>query len=249
MSVDMNGWFGDGNGYTGNLDLRPEVANTFSATAGRHSRAKDGWELKITPYYTRVQDYIDVDRCPVIADASNGCTAARFAATSGFVTLKFANHPARLYGADASARLPLGGDDRIGRFALVGGFGYVRGQRLDDHSNLYQIMPVNGRVGIEHRRGNWSSTLDLQAVDAKKKVQPVRNELPTSGYALVNARTSYHWKVVEAVRLRLDAGIDNLTNRNYAPPLAGRYWIGDMTGNTQVPAVGRSFFTGLTFEF
>jgi iron complex outermembrane receptor protein len=34
MSANMNGWFGDGNGYTGNLDLRPEIANTVSATLG-----------------------------------------------------------------------------------------------------------------------------------------------------------------------------------------------------------------------
>ena len=49
--------------------------------------------------------------------------------------------------------------------------------------------------------------------------------------------------------LRLDAGLDNLTNRNYALPLGGRYWIGDKTGKTQVPAMGRSVFGGLTFEF
>ena len=110
MSANMNGWFGDGNGYTGNLDLRPEVAHTFSATAGWRGAAKEGWELKITPYYTRVQDYVDVDRCPVIVDGSNGCTAARFSATSGFVTLQFANHAARLYGVDVSGRAPLGGN-------------------------------------------------------------------------------------------------------------------------------------------
>ena len=206
----MNGWFGDGNGYTGNLNLRPEVANTFSATAGWRAAAKDGWELKITPYYTRVQDYIDVDRCPVIVDGSNGCTAARFAATSGFVTLQFANHAARLYGVDASWRAPLGGNAGMGRFALVGVFGYVRGENLDNGGNLYQIMPVNGLVGLEHRRGNWSSAFDFQAVDAKKNVQAVRNELATPGYALLNLRTSYQWKLVEAASLRLDAGIDNL---------------------------------------
>ena len=114
MSANMNGWFGDANGYTGNLDLRPEVANTLSATAGWRAAAKHGWELKITPYYTRVQDYIDVDRCPVIADGSNGCTAARFAATSGFVTLQFANHAARLYGVDASWRASAGRERRHG---------------------------------------------------------------------------------------------------------------------------------------
>ena len=249
MSAQMNGWFGDANGYTGDLNLHPEVANTFSATAGFRSMAHDGWELKITPYYTRVQDYVDVDRCPVIADGSNGCTAARFAATSGFVTLQFANHAARLYGADASWRAPLGASAGMGRFALVGVFGYVRGKNLDTGGNLYQMMPVHGCVGLEHRRGSWSSTLDFQAVDAKTDVAAVRNELRTPGYALLNLRSGYRWKLGESTGVRLDAGIDNLTDRNYALPLGGRYWVGDKTGKTQVAGMGRSLFTGLTFEF
>ena len=60
---------------------------------------------------------------------------------------------------------------------MVGLFGYVRGERLDNGGNLYQIMPVYGRLGLEHRRGNWSNGVDFQAVDAKKKVQPVREIL------------------------------------------------------------------------
>jgi iron complex outermembrane receptor protein len=248
MSVNMNGWFGDANGYTGNLNLRPEIANTASASTTWRSAGKDGWELKVTPYYTRVQDFIDVDRCPVIA-GSNGCSAARFSATSGFVTLQFANHAARLYGVDASWRAPLGGASGMGRFALAGVFGAVRGQDLDRGDNLYQIMPVNGRLTLEHRRGNWSNGFDIQAVDRKRNVQTVRNELVTPGYALLNMRSSYRWKLVENTGLRLDAGIDNLANRNYALPIGGRYWIGDKTGGTQAPGMGRSAFGGLTFEF
>src|ERR1035441_2407652 len=152
MSADMNGWFGDGNGYTGNLNLKPEVANTVSATAGWHDKAKERWELKITPYYTYVQDYIDVDRCPVIVDGSNGCSAARFNATSGFVTLQFANHAARLYGVDSAFRIPLGGG-----LALTGVLGYVRGENLDTRDNLYHMMPLHGNLALEHHRGQWRS--------------------------------------------------------------------------------------------
>ena len=65
----------------------------------------------------------------------------------------------------------------------------------------------------------------------------------------MNVRTSYRWTVFEPFGLRLDAGIDNLGNRFYALPLGGRYWIGDMTGRTQVPGMGRNVWTGLTVEF
>ena len=83
----------------------------------------------------------------------------------------------------------------------------------------------------------------------RRTCRPSETSCATPGYALVNLRTSYQWKLAEGAGLRLDAGIDNLTNRNYALPLGGRYWIGDKTGNTQLPAMGRSVFSGLTFEF
>lgn len=248
MAVQMNGWFGDGNGYTGNLDLRPEVAHTLSATLGWHDGAMKGWELEITPYYTGVQDYVDADRCPVVA-GGNGCTAAKYNATSGFVTLQFANHAARLYGVNASGHFPLGGNPKVGDFALSGVLGYVRGENLDTGDNLYHIMPLNTMLTVEHHRGGWASALALQAVDANKNVQAVRNELPTAGYALLNLSSGYQWQLTEAAALRLDAGIDNLANRNYVQPLGGRYWVGDRTGFSSVPGTGRSFYGGLTFTF
>ncbi|MFX7854016.1 hypothetical protein ABTK08_20910, partial [Acinetobacter baumannii] len=30
MAMTMTNWFGDGNGYVGNIDLKPEVAHTLS---------------------------------------------------------------------------------------------------------------------------------------------------------------------------------------------------------------------------
>jgi iron complex outermembrane receptor protein len=233
----------------GNLDLKPEVANNLSATAGWHAASHQGWEFKMTPYYTRVQDYIDVDRCPILTDGSNGCTAAKFNATSGFVTLQFANHAARLYGVDSTFRIPLGGGGKAGSFALAGLLGWVRGENLDTGDRLYHMMPLHGNLGLEHHRGQWSSTLEFQAVDAKIDVQAVRNELRTPGYALVNLRSGYQWKLAERASMRLDAGIDNLANRQYDLPLGGRYWVGDKTGNSPVPGMGRTFYGGLTFQF
>jgi len=243
MSVRMNGWFGDANGYTGNLDLKPEVANTLSATANWHGGATRGWQLTITPYYTSVPDYIDVDRCPVVA-GGNGCTAANVAATTGFVNLQFANHGARLHGFDASGRLPLGSTTTLGAFDLTGVVGYVRGTNRDTGDNLYRMMPLNTTVSLEHRRGAWTGAVDLQAVGAKQDVQAVRNELGTAGYALVNLRASYRWQF-----LQLDAGVENLMDTSYVLPLGGTYWVADKTGASAVPGMGRSIFSGLTVRF
>ena len=83
----------------------------------------------------------------------------------------------------------------------------------------------------------------VQAVAAKDAVQGVRIELPTPGYVLVNLRTGYEWK-----QLRLDAGLDNAFDKQYVLPLGGRYWVGDPTGASSVPGVGRSLFAGLTVK-
>lgn len=247
FSADMESWFGDLNGYTGNPDLKPEVAQTSSATVSLHDAAGKGWELRITPYYTRVHNYIDADRCPVINDSSDGCTADNFTATSGMVILQFANHEAQLYGFDGSFRAPLG-ETAAGRFSLTGTIGLVRGEDLDTDDNLYRLMPLHGDLSLQHERGGWSGAFSLQAVDAKTRVDATRNELPTAGFVLLNLRGGYRWKVAENASVRLDAGIENLANRVYDLPLGGRYWM-DFSGGSSVPGMGRSFLTGLSFAF
>jgi iron complex outermembrane receptor protein len=247
FAADMEGWFGDLNGYTGNLDLKPEVAHTASSTISLHDPGTKGWELRFTPYFTRVQNYIDAERCPVINDGSDGCTAANFTATSGFVILQFGNYPAELYGFDGSFRAPLG-QTAAGRFSLVGTLGEVRGENLDTKDNLYRLMPFHGDIALQHERGGWSAALSLKAVDAKTRVDAVRNELPTPGFALLNFRGGYRWKLAENASVRLDAGIENIANRQYDLPLGGRYWT-DFNGTSSVPGMGRSILTGLSFTF
>ncbi len=90
MAAVMNNMVGDGNGYIGNIDLKPETAYTVAATFDWHA-ADRSWELKATPYYTRVNDYIDAIRCPVGAS----CTPANRTTTNQFVVLQYANQAAR----------------------------------------------------------------------------------------------------------------------------------------------------------
>ncbi len=63
MNMYMNNWVGDGNGYVGDINLKPEVAHTVSATANWHDANQQDWETKITPFYTHVENYIDAGRC------------------------------------------------------------------------------------------------------------------------------------------------------------------------------------------
>ncbi|MEQ1728174.1 MAG: hypothetical protein ABL982_07305 [Vicinamibacterales bacterium] len=57
----------------------------------------------------------------------------------------------------------------------------------------------------------------------------------------MNVRTGYQFRM-----LRVDVGLDNVMNRRYGLPLGGRYWVGDATGASGVPGVGRSLYLGVT---
>ena len=243
MAMRMNGWFGDGNGYIGNLDLAPEVAHTLSATASWHDAARKRWEIKITPYYSYVRDFIDVDRCVIAGTTS--CTAANATATTGFVNLRFTNHDARIWGVNVSGKLEAWNSLEHGRGVVSGTLGWVRGENLDTGGGLYHMMPLNAKIGLDHTLGGWSSGIDVQMVAAKTDVQAVRNELTTPAYALVNLRAGYQWTDV-----RLDVGVDNLFDRHYFLPLGGADLVtnGKVYGYA-VPGPGRSINTRLTVKF
>ncbi|HQQ74412.1 MAG TPA: TonB-dependent receptor plug domain-containing protein [Pseudomonadales bacterium] len=239
MAGAMNSWFGDLNSYVGDIHLDPEVAYTLRTSADWHDSQHSDWQIKVEPFYTHVDDYINVD--PNLATT--------WPANPGRAALRFANHEAELYGADITGRKLIGhaGGDWSARAVL----NYVRGQDLDNGGDLYNIMPLNARIALEHSSGNWNSSLELQGVMAKDSVDAVRKELKTAGYSLVNLRTSYNWG-----KIRLDAGIDNLFDKQYDLPLGGvdfyEYnYLSPVTDGhlTQVNGMGRSANVGLTVQF
>ncbi|WPP04072.1 TonB-dependent receptor [Methylocella tundrae] len=250
MAMKMIGWFGDGNGYVGNINLAPEKANTVSFTAAWRDPDRKAWEFKVSPYYSYVEDYIDADRC-----ALSGCLAnlpANLTTTNNFVYLQFANHDAWLYGVNLDGKLALWDTDTFGQGGFRGNLNFVRGQRTDG-VNLYHMMPVNATLAIDQTYAAWNSSLELQLVGSKTLVSQVRNELATSAYALFNFRVGYQWEAV-----RIDFGIDNIFNQNYDLPLGGanlvNYRETSMMGTSSiygypVAGPGRSFNTRLSVKF
>ncbi|MBS0293028.1 MAG: TonB-dependent receptor plug domain-containing protein [Proteobacteria bacterium] len=251
MAMRMINLVGDGNGYVGRPDLRPEVANTVSATADWHDATGERWGVKLTPYVTQVNDYIGAERCSGGMGAMTSCTATNAGATQGFVYLRFANQDVRLHGLDLSGHGRLGDSAAWGRLTLHGTVGYVRAKDRGTGDGLYATMPLNARLALSHEKGGFRSMAELLMVGGKTHVSAVRNELPTAGYALVNLRTSYEWK-----QLRLDLGVDNLFNRFYHHPQGGAY-LGQgrtMAGTAVpwgvlVPGMGRSVYLGATVKF
>jgi iron complex outermembrane receptor protein len=246
MAALMNNLVGDGNGYIGNVYLKPEVANTVSVTGDWHDAAKGQWSLKATGYYTYVEEYIDARRCNF-----GQCSPANVTATTGFVLLQYVNQSAQLFGLDLSGSILLGKTADFGSFTGTGLLNYVRGENKTTGDNLYNIMPLNAKLAVVHRLGGWTTTAEFQAVAQKHLVSQVRNEMRTSGYGLFNLRSSYEMKYA-----RLDFGIENLFNRFYSSPLGGAY-VGQgasMTTNgipwgVTVPGMGRSFNVSLNLHY
>jgi iron complex outermembrane receptor protein len=237
MITNMNNWVGDGNGYVGNLNLKPETAHTVSLSGEWHDAQHEKWNIRISPYYSHVDNYIDA-------------VAFSPARTDGFKNLSLENQTARLYGADISSNILLGSLSSLGNFRAMGVVNYVRGKNKDTGDDLYNIMPLNAKFALEQRLGGWTNIAELKMVSAKDDIQAVRKELETSGYSIVNLYSSYDW-----TKVRFDFGIENVFDKHYYHPLAGAY-LGQgatmgtsVTHGTLVPAMGRSLNVGLTFKF
>jgi iron complex outermembrane receptor protein len=249
MVMNMVNWTGEANGYVGNLDLAPEVAHSLSATFKWNSPAEQNWGLTITPYYTRIDDYIDVQRCSGGINFSP-CTEANLTKTTGFVYLRFVNQSARIYGMDISGHFVLADSENFGRFTATGVLNFTDGKNTHTNDDLFNIMPLNATLAVEQGLGGWTNIIEWQVVDGKDAVSAVRNELKTGGYGLVNLRSSYDWEHV-----RLDFGIENVLDRFYAYPLGGAYvgegnvMSGGATWGIPVPGMGRSAFAGVTMKF
>jgi iron complex outermembrane recepter protein len=236
MAAIMNNTVGDGNGYVGDVGLKAEAAWKVSATFDWHA-ADRSWELIATPYFTRVEDYIDA--VPV-----GNFTVEQFN------VLRYANHRARLYGIDVSGKLPVG-QNALGAWELSGVASYINGRNRDTDDDLYNIMPLNAMLSLGQKLGGWDNVLELVVVDSKDDVSAVRNEVKTSGYALLHLRAAYAWK-----RFRIDAGVENLFDRFYSLPTGGTYLgqgstmgINTVPWGIAVPGMGRSFYAGVTAKF
>ncbi|MCA1926740.1 MAG: TonB-dependent receptor, partial [Thiobacillus sp.] len=246
MAALMNNFVGDGNGYVGNPDLKPEVAHTLSASADWSGAASD-WGVKATAYATRVENFIDARRCgpPVCS------TNAYLTTTHAYVLLQYVNQSARLLGFDVSAHRHLGTTADWGDWTATALLNYVRGENRTTGDNLYHMMPLNLKLALTQRLGRWTNTAEAQGVAAKDRISQVRNEVTTPGYALLNLRSSVEWK-----QLRVDFDIENVFDTFYLLPLGGAYLgqgnsmtTGGVPWGMGLPGRGRSLNVALNLKF
>jgi iron complex outermembrane recepter protein len=268
MALEMNNFVGDGNGYLGNPDLKPEIANKVSANLDWHTANRET-AIRFSPYYSYVQDYIDAVQWNMCTPGKTGCvnpnTPVTTLTTNNFVLLKYMNENALLYGFDLSAKTPIA-KTSYGDFSLAGMLSYTNGRDLSLDSGLYNIMPFNGKLALIHKLGAWQGAAEFVGVSGKDDISIQRNEMKTPGYGLFNLRGNYVWDNVH-----FNFGVENVLNQLYYLPLGGAYtgegatmsWTrgagnvtcpGGCSGTatswgTSVAGPGRTFYVGMKIDF
>lgn len=267
-------WFGDGNAYAGNLDLKPETAYNFTLAGDWHDANQEVWYVHLAPYFNHIGDYI-------YAQPETRSTTGQ-----GFRGLQFINLPyANIWGADFSSRYAFLTNSDFGKIALKGKLSYVRGMGKDDMSgrscpyaeigligvcqakgwavdglqspkyvNLYHMMPVYGSLALEHGfQGEWGQ-LDtdfiVDLVNSKTTIATGYSEPKTPGYVLFNIRSRYKYK-----NMQLNFGVENLLDKFYYHPLSGIDIVSTYAQGFPLPqllpvaAMGRSVFVSVNFDY
>lgn len=231
MDMLMINWFGDGNGYVGDINLRPEVAQKISSSLIAHDDSAKEWEVRFTPYYSEINDFIDAD----FLGSSMG---------SNF--LKFANHDAIVFGADLSAKAKVSSSKEWGSLTLGGSSSYTRGYRKDGKADLYHIMPLHGKLSLQHALGKWSTDFLATFVNKKEQVNELRNEPTTPGYAIFDVGTQYQLNQT----VRVNIGVSNVLDHQFSIPLGGVDLVNhSVSSRTAVSGMGRSYNLSLIFDF
>ena len=58
------------------------------------------------------------------------------------------------------------------------------------------MMPLNARIAFTENLKRWTAGPEVQLVDRKSAVDPLRYEQRTPGYALLNFNAGYQWRLL-----------------------------------------------------
>ncbi len=178
-------------------------------------------DLNLDLFYSWVDDFV------VVRQVESG---GRIARTSR-------NIDATLYGGEASLliRLP---------WSLygVGGVAYVRGKNETDDTNLPEIPPLRGTVGLGYDNDSLYALMEGVFAGSQDKVDSMLDEPTTPGWSIANFRGGYRWTWMTAY-----AGVSNIFDKQYTEHLS--YQRETFRSGIPVPEPGRTFYIGLRGAF
>ena len=183
--------------WVGNPHIDPEKHHQIEAGV---QLAQGLWDLEATAFYTDVSDYILRDR---YHQPANNATIYR-------------NVDATLIGGEVTA-----GYQWSDRWRTALGVAYVWARNDTDDSPIAQIPPLEGIASLEYSADRWEAGARLRFAAKQTRV----DDDPLTGSGLDSGETA-GWAVADLYgryrindRFSLDAGIDNLFDKEYAQHL------------------------------
>ena len=240
LPLEATAGLADGNSYTGNIQLDPEVSHQVELGLD-YSDAR----LTLSPrvYYSRVDDYIDGTDSTVMPARMFVAMMNNANGTNNPSPLQFNNVDAEIYGFDLDWALQL--TDALSVGGLVN---YVRGKRRDgSNDDLYRIAPFNTLLQVNYVGNDYSVTLENEIHAEQDDVSSIHREQTTDGYGIVNLRAS--WEALEG--LTLTGGVNNLFDKAYSSHLSGynRAANPDIARGERLPGAGVNFFARVIYAF
>ncbi len=82
---------------------------------------------------------------------------------------------------------------------------------------FYSIIPTDLDVRVEHRANKWKNEAEIRLVAEQDQIDPLSEGFGTTGYTLLNLRSSYNLYKTLAVSI----GVDNVYNQQNDPTSGG----------------------------
>jgi iron complex outermembrane recepter protein len=239
LPLEATAGLADGNTYTGNIELDPEVARQLEFGVDFSNNS-----LSFAPriFYSDVQDYIQGTPSEVAPAVMMVRMMNTMNGTNNPDPLHFNNVDAKLYGFDMDWSWTLSE-----HWTASGIVNYVRGKRKDIGDELYRIAPANTSLRLEYAESNWSAGVEGIFYSAQNQVSETNREQETSGYGLMNI--SGMWQATP--RLQLAAGVDNVLDKEFRDHLAGynRAMNPDIGMRERLPGAGINLFARVSYTF
>ncbi len=244
IPLEINAGLGDGNNYVGDPGLDPEIS--YQIELGLNF---DNNQIYFSPrvYYKNIDDYIQ-------GIASIDASAITFSALAAgdSTPLVFSNIDAKIYGLDAAY-----GFEFDSHWRVDGTIAYTRGERRDIDDALYRIAPLNTSLSLSYQTNHWSTMIETVAFAEQDKISntltldpanPNNNNSATGGYALLNLYGQYSFA---SQGLHLQAGIENLLDKQYTDHLSGfnRNSASVVPVGQRLSGAGRNVFANLVYRW
>lgn len=193
----------------GNTELDPE--NGYSANLGLRVW-KNKLNFQADVFANRILNMIVETPGEFIYTINTGASEGTIDTLPALVNTNVSK--ALLYGFDFGFQYNFYSD-----FVLTGTGAYVRGRDTEADTDLPQIPPLNGRLGIRYTSAKIGSA-ELTLVGAAGQNKIAEGEKETGGYTRLDLALNSTVISLGNTRLQIFAGIENITDRSYTSHLS-----------------------------